>query len=128
MEQRLGPHKKKRFEYQKYSEMTLKIKMFVVLEIINIFSPLKIEEINYITKHIFKSYKTEEIEEIIAFLVGGEFVTRCECCGEYFRICRTQQSFIEFKSLNINQLKVEVADFHLESGRDIIFPTGARAA
>lgn len=114
LEQRIpaSANRRKRFEYKKYKDLGVREKMFVVMELINIFQALTLDGVEYAMKSIFRNKKRAEIKRLLSVLVSVDYIRRAGDSLEYFVINRRASSFMEFDTTNINELRLAAVDHY----------------
>ena len=114
LEQRIpaSANRRKRFEYKKYKDLGVQEKMFVVMELINIFQALTLDGVEYAIKSIFRNKKRAEVKRFLSVLVSANYIRRAGDSLEYFVVNRRASSFMEFDGPNINELRLAAVDHY----------------
>ena len=87
-------------------------KLFVILEIINVFRILALPEIAEIVGTIFSQPAPKELRYLLSILVTAGYVTRKGSDEEYFASTDPPHTFFEYEGAEIDTIKIALLDYY----------------
>ena len=102
----------KHFPLKDFSEYTVQERLYVVFQLLIIFSALSLEGLTCCIHKIFGSYKLEEIKHFLSFLVAAEYVRRIEEHAHFFVPVKSVEGFLEIRKENIEDIKMKALLFY----------------
>jgi hypothetical protein len=109
---RLRTSKGKRFSFKNFLEYTIQERLYLVFQLLIIFSALSLEGLVDCVNKIFGTYKLEEIKHFLSFLVATEYVRRIGDDGHYFVPVKSVEGFLEVRKGNIEDIKMKALSFY----------------
>ena len=109
---RLPTSKGKHFPFKDFLGYTVQERLYVVFQLLIIFSALSLEGLVDCINKIFGNYKLEEIKHFISFLVAAEYVRRIGEYGHYFVPVKSVEGFLELRKGNIEDIKMKALSFY----------------
>ena len=114
LDSRIPSQNRKRFNVQRYSDLTIQHKFYSVFEIIRIFQVLTYEGVEYAFRKIWGNAKPKELYRLLSILVAADYVRRSGEEQNYFCVNPGAQSFLEFENLDYNLVRMRVIDLYEE--------------
>ena len=103
------------FKSETLKAMSKSEKMFVILEIVNIFRTLSLPEITEILSHIFGKPSPEELRYLLSILVATNYLTRTGADKEFFISTTPPHSFFDYAGFDLAEIKLEILDLYQRS-------------
>ncbi len=100
------------FKHDTLAKMSKSEKLFVILEIVNVFRVLAFSEITELLKAIFSKPSSKEVRYLLSILVAAGYVTRKGVDEEYFASTDQPHSFFDYEGSEIDDLKIEILDYY----------------
>ncbi len=100
------------FKHETLAKMSKSEKLFVILEIINVFRALALPEITEILTAIFSKPSGKELRYLLSVLVAAGYVTRKGADEEYFASAEPPHTFLEYERTGIEEIKISVLDYY----------------
>ena len=100
------------FKHETLAKMSKSEKLFVTLEIVNVFRALAFPEITELLTAMFSKPSSKEVRYLLSILVAAGYVTRKGADEEYFTSTDQPHSFFEYEGSEINDAKIEIIDFY----------------
>lgn len=114
LEKRIVGRKRKQFVFSTYVDFAVRERLFVICEILNIFSALSLDGILYAFRSIFKNVNPSEVRRLLSILIAAGLVRRIDDDDEqHFYFEKDQSSFMEFDDFNLVALQLEILDYYI---------------
>lgn len=116
---RLGQFRNRKiFEADKFKEMPPDERLFVVLELVNLFGALSFPEIAEVVTHIFGRPKVRDLRHLLSVLIAAKYLLRRGPDEEFFSPANPSHSFFDFEGIDYNGLKVEIVEYYQTNDPD----------
>lgn len=102
----------KHFPFKDFSEYTVQERLYIVFQLLIIFSALTLEGLVYCLNKIFGNYKLEEIKHFLSFLVAAKYVRRIGEYSHYFVPVESVEGFLGVRKGNIEDIKMKALLFY----------------
>jgi len=112
IEKRIPEKRRGRLRKKPYKNVLSAEKLFVLLELINIFQALNLESIIYGMKSVFGNANEKEIRQLLSILIAAKYVQRDGPALEYCKVNPGARSFFDLDSLDLSGFRLEVLDFY----------------
>jgi hypothetical protein len=109
---RLPTSKGKHFSFKHFLEYTVQERLYIVFQLLIIFSALSLEGLVDCINKIFGNYKLEEVKHFLSFLVAAEYVRRIGDYGHYFVPAKSVEGFLGVRKGNIEDIKMKALSFY----------------
>jgi hypothetical protein len=109
---RLPTSQGKRFPFKTFLEYTIQERLYLVFQLLIIFSALSLEGLVDCINKIFGKYKLEEIKHFLSFLVAADYVKRIGEYGHYFVPVKSVEGFLGIRKGNIEDIKMKALSFY----------------
>ena len=100
------------FRHETLAKMSKNEKLFVILEVINIFRAVALPEITEILTAMFSKPSAKELRYLLSVLVAAGYVTRKGSDEEYFAPTDPLHTFFEYEGTGIEEIKISVLDYY----------------
>jgi hypothetical protein len=97
--------RRKSFKFRQYRELDISSKFLVVLEMINIFQIVRLEDIENCIRWAFGSANRKELRPILSVLLGTKFVTSHD---DYYVMGPSGFSLLEFEDVQIEDIRTKI--------------------
>ena len=107
------------FEFKPFNKLGQNERLFVILELINIFQVLSLDFLNIVLQTVFEDKPNKkEVGRLVSILMAAQYIKRKGPVGQYFTPKEAPFSFFEFES-DINQIKFEIREFYQTDLKDL---------
>jgi hypothetical protein len=111
--ERLGQFRNRKvFRTDRFKDMPPNERLFVVLELVNLFGALSFAEIAEVVTYIFGKPKARELRHLLSVLIAANYLRRKGPDEEVFSPANPPHSFFDFEGFDYDGLKVEIVDYY----------------
>ncbi len=111
--ERLGQFRNRKiFKTDRFKEMPPNERLFVVLELVNLFGALSFPEIAEVVTYIFGRPKAKDLRHLLSVLIAAKYLRRRGLDEEVFSPANPSHSFFDFEGIDYDGLKVEIVDYY----------------
>jgi len=121
LKNRLPIKRAKILQFDDFSELEQKQRLFVIFQIIYIFKVLNLDGIFFSIKKIFNyNIERREVKHILSFLIAVKYLTRLKEDDSYFTYNQNIEPFLEFSDYNISDLQAKTSYYYYEHNEKIM--------
>ena len=108
------------FSHQNLKDMSRREKMFVILEVVNLFRMLSLQEIQEVIEVIFGKLSSGELRNSLSILFAAGYVKRSGPDEKFFAPTNPPHSFFDYEGFleDVNGLKLQIMDYYQSTDSD----------
>lgn len=111
--QRFPSKQRHRFSFSSYDKLSPIARIGILLEIVNLFSPISVDGILFIINCIFGNADLRDLQHVISLTVAVQYLRRIGDLEDLFALHTDTKTLLDFDDLDeLSRMRLSVIDFY----------------